>query len=61
VLLLLLGEVLYSSAAKQSSSMSIQNGWFSEVEAMWPGQKFSLEVEKVRQFLKTNTTYLIMS
>ncbi|KAG5190364.1 spermidine/spermine synthase [Tribonema minus] len=27
--------------------MSITNGWFSEVEAMWPGQKFSLQVEKV--------------
>jgi hypothetical protein len=50
--LLLLGKVVHSSAAKQSSSsMSIQNGWFSEVEAMWPGQKFSLEVEKVCFFV----------
>ena len=23
------------------------NGWFNEAEALWPGQRFSLEVEKV--------------
>ncbi|CAM9103585.1 unnamed protein product [Choristocarpus tenellus] len=27
--------------------MSIKDGWFSETEAMWPGQKFSLEVKEV--------------
>ncbi|CAM9215337.1 unnamed protein product [Discosporangium mesarthrocarpum] len=27
--------------------MSIENGWFSEAETMWPGQKFSLEVKEV--------------
>lgn len=25
-------------------TMSIKDGWFSETEALWPGQKFSLEV-----------------
>mmetsp|Transcript_14180 Transcript_14180/g.15362 ORF Transcript_14180/g.15362 Transcript_14180/m.15362 type:complete len:307 (+) Transcript_14180:11-931(+) len=25
----------------------IQNGWFAETEAMWPGQKFSIEVDQV--------------
>lgn len=24
----------------------IQQGWFSETEAMWPGQKFSLALEE---------------
>lgn len=24
--------------------MSIKDGWFSESEVLWPGQKFSLEV-----------------
>lgn len=24
--------------------MSIKDGWFSETEVLWPGQKFSLEV-----------------
>lgn len=27
-----------------TKSMSIKDGWFSEEEVMWPGQKFSLEV-----------------
>eukprot|EP00904_Undaria_pinnatifida_P006612 jgi/Undpi1/3080/HiC_scaffold_15.g06455.m2 len=27
--------------------MSIKDGWFSESEVLWPGQKFSLEVKEV--------------
>ncbi|CAM9160975.1 unnamed protein product [Pylaiella littoralis] len=27
--------------------MSIKDGWFSETEVLWPGQKFSLEVKEV--------------
>lgn len=27
--------------------MSIKDGWFSETEVLWPGQKFSLEVSSV--------------
>lgn len=30
-----------------SASELIQNGWFHETEAMWPGQKFSIEVDEV--------------
>lgn len=26
--------------------MSIKDGWFSETEVLWPGQKFSLEVSR---------------
>ena len=25
----------------------IKDGWFGETEAMWPGQKFSIQVEEV--------------
>jgi hypothetical protein len=25
----------------------IKNGWFGEIEAMWPGQKFCIEVDEV--------------
>lgn len=25
----------------------IKNGWFAETEAMWPGQKFCIEVDEV--------------
>ena len=30
-----------------SSMDKVQDGWFSEECHLWPGQKFSLEVEKV--------------
>ena len=30
-----------------SQDVLIQNGWFSETEAMWPGQKMSLQVDDV--------------
>ena len=34
---------------KPSSSAStyIKDGWFSEIEAMWPGQRFSLKVDNL--------------
>jgi len=34
---------------KSSSSAStyIKDGWFSEIEAMWPGQRFSLKVDNL--------------
>jgi spermidine synthase len=34
-------------APSDSASTLIKNGWFSETEAMWPGQKMCLEVEEV--------------
>jgi spermidine synthase len=30
-----------------SQSTLIKDGWFSETEAMWPGQKFCIQVEEV--------------
>lgn len=33
----------YSDSAKRL----IQNGWFSETEAMWPGQRFCIQVDEV--------------
>lgn len=30
-----------------TASTLIQNGWFAETEAMWPGQKFCIEVDEV--------------
>lgn len=36
-----------------SASEYIRDGWFSEVEALWPGQKFSLAVEEVLLNVKT--------
>ena len=36
-----------SMAPSSSASEYIQGKWFSETEAMWPGQKFCLEVEEV--------------
>jgi hypothetical protein len=30
-----------------SQHQLIKDGWFSEVEAMWPGQKFCIEVDEV--------------
>ena len=27
--------------------MSVRDSWFGEKEVMWPGQKFSLQVEKI--------------
>jgi len=31
-----------SSDRIKKNPNGISNGWFSEIEAMWPGQKFSL-------------------
>jgi hypothetical protein len=36
-----------------SAEKYIRDGWFSEVEALWPGQKFSLAVEEVLLNVKT--------
>jgi hypothetical protein len=30
-----------------SASTLIKDGWFAETEAMWPGQKFCIQVEEV--------------
>lgn len=30
-----------------SASTLIKDGWFAETEAMWPGQKFCIEVDEV--------------
>jgi len=35
-----------SSERIKKNPNGISNGWFSEVEAMWPGQKFSLALEE---------------
>ena len=41
----------YESGVKLTPSLSqhelITNGWFGEKEAMWPGQRFCIEVENV--------------
>ena len=34
-----------TSDRKAGTARGIRNGWFSEDEAMWPGQKFSLALE----------------
>lgn len=31
----------------ESQKDLIKNGWFAETEAMWPGQKFCIEVDEV--------------
>jgi len=36
-----------SLAPSNSAADLIKDGWFSEKEAMWPGQKFCIEVEEV--------------
>jgi hypothetical protein len=30
-----------------SAKTLIKDGWFAETEAMWPGQKFCIEVDEV--------------
>jgi hypothetical protein len=37
-----------------SANELIRDGWFSEVEALWPGQKFSLAVDEVILNVKTD-------
>jgi spermidine synthase len=34
-------------APSNSAAELVKNGWFSEVEQLWPGQKFGLKVEEV--------------
>ena len=34
------------SSTGATQSTQIQDGWFAESEVMWPGQRFSLEVNK---------------
>ena len=34
-------------APSNSASELIKDGWFSEVEQLWPGQRFGLQVQKV--------------
>lgn len=36
-----------SLSHSNSQEIYIKDGWFSEIEAMWPGQKFSIEVDEV--------------
>lgn len=36
-----------SSSSSSSADTLIKEGWFSETEAMWPGQKFCMQVEEV--------------
>jgi spermidine synthase len=38
---------LVSLAPSSSQYDLISNGWFGEAEAMWPGQKFCIQVEEV--------------
>jgi hypothetical protein len=37
----------FSLSYSNSQSLYIKDGWFSETEAMWPGQKFCIEVDEV--------------
>jgi hypothetical protein len=32
-------------SAKKKKVRGVQNGWFTETETMWPGQRFSLALE----------------
>ena len=36
-----------SLSPSSSASALITNGWFAETEAMWPGQKFCIQVDEV--------------
>ena len=37
----------FNLTPSNSAAELIKDGWFSEKEAMWPGQKFCIEVEEV--------------
>jgi spermidine synthase len=37
----------FSLTPSDSQHTYIKDGWFSETEAMWPGQKFCIEVDEV--------------
>lgn len=37
-----------SNGAQESVARGIKNGWFSEVDSMLPGQKFSLALQVLR-------------
>ena len=36
-----------SLSPSESNKVLIQDGWFNEVEQLWPGQRFSIEVDEV--------------
>ena len=36
-----------SLTPSSSKDVLIKDGWFAETEAMWPGQKFTIQVEEV--------------
>jgi spermidine synthase len=36
-----------SLTPSSSANILIKDGWFAETEAMWPGQKFCIQVEEV--------------
>ena len=36
-----------SLSPSESQKTLIKDGWFNEVEQLWPGQRFSIEVEEV--------------
>ncbi len=36
-----------SLAPSESQKTLIKDGWFNDVEQLWPGQRFSIEVEEV--------------
>jgi hypothetical protein len=40
-------EITLSVTPSDSANTLIKDGWFAETEAMWPGQKFCIEVDEV--------------
>ena len=42
-----MSDLSISLSPSDSSSLYIKDGWFSEKEALWPGQKFALKVDEV--------------
>lgn len=42
-------DLLFQSVEKMDccKSNQVQNGWFREINDMWPGQHFALKVDKV--------------
>jgi len=38
-------DVILSNDKRNSTIEGVENGWFTETQAMWPGQKFSLALE----------------
>jgi len=50
----------FSLSYSNSQSLYIKDGWFSETEAMWPGQKFCIEVDEILANGKSKFQVILM-